>query len=288
MRTADMPPPRVDPHHPANVTLLRTMRAGNPDAKPIRTPDEVPDPYFECGAHPDIVEHVWERIGTRLPKEARCLLFGTPALVQPTSGVVLVICMGTAYFLRVPSARRGDALAAGSLQSIGWNPHDVRDLEKDYGEDWFVGGSEGDEVTWCTEAFAAFSDVRSRDEDMLTPATPSNFEPSPAGALVLEVTESSGKVQRRAAVNPSASTIATTVRDLDWSSMTSATLLRDGDTWFEVSGCTDPDDGLSASYSEDGTEYVIREAPADVDALVRLLTSYAAGDDAWRTMVDWE
>jgi hypothetical protein len=146
MRTADMPPPRVDPHHPANVTLLRTMRAGNPDAKPIRTPDEVPDPYFECGAHPDIVEHVWERIGTRLPKEARCLLFGTPALVQPTSGVVLVICMGTAYFLRVPSARRGDALAAGSLQSIGWNPHDVRDLEKDYGEDWFVGGSEGDEV----------------------------------------------------------------------------------------------------------------------------------------------
>jgi hypothetical protein len=201
---------------------------------------------------------------------------------------VLVICMGTAYFLRVPSARRGDALAAGYLNSIRWSARDVMDLEKDYGEDWFVGRSDGHEVTWCAEAFAAFSDVKSRDEDMLTLATPPGLEPSPEGALVLEVTESSGKVRRRAAVNPDASTIATTVRGLDWSSMTSATLLRDGDNWFEVSGSTDPADGLSASYSEDGTEYVIREAPADVDALVRLLTSYAAGDDAWRTMVDWE
>jgi hypothetical protein len=270
------------------VTLLRTMRTANPDAKPVRTPDQGPDPYFECGAHPDIVEHVWERLGKRLPKDARCLLFGTPALVQPTSGVVLVICMGTAYFLRVPSARRGDALATGHLQSIRWSPREVMNLEKDYGEDWFVGGSEGDEVTWCTEAFAAFSDVKSRDEDMLTPATPSSLDPSPQGALVLEVTEASGKVRRRAAVNPSASTIATTVRGLDWSSMTSAMLVRDADNWFEVSGSTDPDDGLSVSYREDGTEYVIREAPADVDALVRLLTSYAAGDDAWRTMVEWE
>ena len=281
-------PPRVDPHHPANATLLRTLRAGNPDVKPIRAPDDGPDPYLECGAHPDIVEHVWERIGKRLPEDARCLLFGTPALIQPASGVVLALCVGTAYFLRVPSARRGDAVAAGWLQSIRWSSRDVVDLETEYGEDWFVGSVGGDEATWCMEAFAAFSDVRSRDEDMLTLATPSGLEPATEGALVLDVTESSGKVRRRAAVDPDASAIAAIVGGLDWSSMTSATLLRDGDNWFEVSGSTDPDDGLSASYCEDRTEYVIHEAPPDVEALVRLLISYAAGDDAWRTMVDWE
>jgi hypothetical protein len=37
-------PPRVDPHHAANVMLLRTLRAGFPDVN--RAPDEGIDPYL--------------------------------------------------------------------------------------------------------------------------------------------------------------------------------------------------------------------------------------------------
>jgi hypothetical protein len=49
-----------------------------------------------------------------------------------------------------------------------------------------------------------------------------------------------------------------------------------------------PPDGLSARSVEDGEERISREAPESVDLLVRLLQSYAAGDDRWRTMIAWD
>jgi len=60
---------RVDPRYPANARLVQTMRSASPNAKPLCTIDEVADPYYECGSHPDIVERVWDQLGKSLPKE---------------------------------------------------------------------------------------------------------------------------------------------------------------------------------------------------------------------------
>lgn len=279
--------PRVDPRHPANALVLATLRKSNPDGKPVATPSEVTDPYFECGSHPDIVERVWDRLARRLPKEARCVLFGTPALVQPLSGVVVAVCMGTNYVLRLPSARLSAALVAGYRQSHTWKPGDVTDLTKEYGPDWVFGRFDDPEIEWCRQVFEEFGAEVSSDVEMLTPATPAGVGPVPKGALVLEVTESSGSAPHRVAVDPDATTIEKTLRRLDWSRMSSVSLRRDDD-WLEVSGSTDPDDGLSAMYAEAGKEYVTTDAPDNLDLLLRLLQSYAADDDAWRTMVRWE
>jgi hypothetical protein len=279
--------PRVDPTHPANLRVLQTLRAGNPDGKPVAAPGDVTDPYAECGSHPDIVERVWGRVGKRLPMEARCVLFGTPALVQPASGVVLAVCMGTRYVMRVPAAQLSGALASGYRQTHTWKPGDVTDLTTEFGADWVFGAFEDAEVNWCREAFDQFGSASAGDDQMLTPATSSGLPPAPEGALVLEVAASLVQAPRRVAIDPDTSTIEKTLRGLDWSRMNSV-VLRRGDDWLEVSGSTNPADGLSAMHAEDGREYVTSDAPENLDVLVRLLTSYAAGDDVWRTIVAWE
>lgn len=278
---------RVDPNHPANAPVLQTLRAANPDGKPLARPEEVNDPYFECGSHPDIVERVWERVGKWLPEQARCILFGTPVLVQPASGVVLAACMGSSYMLRVPAARLGTALTSGFRQTHTWKRGDVTDLTTEFGSDWVFGAFEDAEVDWCQEAFDQFGAAVSRDGDMLTPATPAGVAAVPEGTLVLEIAESLKQAPRRVAIDPDASTIERTLRGLDWSRMHSVVLRRDDD-WLEVSGSTNPDDGLSAMYAEDGTEHVAANAPENLDVFVRLLKSYAAGDSAWRSIVAWE
>ena len=279
--------PRVDPRHPANALVLPTLRNANRDGRPVATPGDVTNPYFECGSHPDIVERVWDRVARRLPKEARCVLFGTPALVQPVSGVVLAVCTGTNYVLRLPAARLSAALAAGYRQTHTWKPGDVTDLTNEYGPDWVFGGFDDPEIEWCREVFDEFDTAVSGDGEMLTPATPAGVGPVPKGVLVLEVTESSDRAPHRVATDPDATTIERTLRGLDWSRMSAVSLRRDDD-WLEVSGSTDPADGLSAMYAEAGTEYVTTDPPDNLDLLLRLLQSYAAGDDAWRTMVGWE
>jgi hypothetical protein len=90
------------------------------------------------------------------------------------------------------------------------------------------------------------------------------------------------------ATDPDAATIERVVRGLSWSAMTFVVLHRENGDLCEVSGSLDPADGLSARSVEDGEERISREAPESEDLLVRLLQSYAAGDDRWRTMIAWD
>jgi hypothetical protein len=56
-----------------------------------------------------VVEWVWQTLGKDLPRAARALVHGTPALVHARAGVVLAAALGTAYALRVPPARFAEA-----------------------------------------------------------------------------------------------------------------------------------------------------------------------------------
>jgi hypothetical protein len=139
---------------------------------------EAKDPYYSCGCHPDTVERVWDRIGKQLPSDGRCVVYRRPALVQPESGVILAMCMGTSYIVRVLDTVLPDALAAGCRQSQEWgkkNSGHVTHLVEEYGPDWVFARWLDVEVSWCRATYERFSTAQAADEEMLTSDTPSDI-----------------------------------------------------------------------------------------------------------------
>lgn len=121
----------------------------------IAAPDSVIDPYCNCGSHPDVVERVWDQIGPALPLDSRCLLYGTPALVHPKSGVVLAVCYGTQYALRIPVDALGEALKAGARTTIQWSSGGATDIRHEFGPDWIFGLYLVQELQWCRTVYEA-------------------------------------------------------------------------------------------------------------------------------------
>jgi hypothetical protein len=166
---------RVDPAHPANRLALGALRSRAPQAKPVVPAEEAKDPYYRCGCHPETVERIWDDIGKHLPSDGRCVVYGRPALVQPESGVILALCMGTSYCLRIPEEIVPAALAAGCRQSQAWGKKGsghVTNLMEQYGPDWVFSPWIKDDLAWCRAAYERFGAAISADAEMLTSATP--------------------------------------------------------------------------------------------------------------------
>ena len=165
---------RVDPSHPANRLALGALRSRAPQAQPVVPADEANDPYYRCGCHPETVERTWDDIGKQLPSDGRCVVYGTPAVVQPKSGVILALGMGTSYGLRVPEEILPAALAAGCRQSQEWGKKGsghVTSLIEQYGPDWVFSPWLKDDLVWCRAAYERFDVAMSADAEMLTSAT---------------------------------------------------------------------------------------------------------------------
>ena len=135
--------------HPANEGVIRSLcgkKAGNAS---IVAPDAVHDPYLGCGSHPEIVERVWDQLGRGMPQGCRRILCGTPVLVDPGTGVILAVCYGTSYGLRLPDGALPEALQAGCATSHRWGDGKVTDLSAEFGTDWVFGCWAQGEVAWC-------------------------------------------------------------------------------------------------------------------------------------------
>ena len=144
-------------NNPLNQPVLDYLHARTP-LQPFFAPaDSVSNPYMNQGSHPDIVERVWKEIGSGLPIDSRCLVCGTPALVQPVSGVILAFCLGMAYCLRLSSGRMEEAIKQGSKTSTRWSNGTVLDAAKTFGPDWIFGGWK-QEVQWCRTTYDAYSE----------------------------------------------------------------------------------------------------------------------------------
>jgi hypothetical protein len=138
----------LDESSERNDAMIRFVRGRLGDRPAFALPDAAGDPYYEQGSHPDVVERLWGEIGAALPTDCRCLVHGTPALVHPTSGIVLAFSMGTGYFVRLPS---GSVESASSFPPAreGWDVEAVTTL----GADWVVGRWAAEEVAWCRSVF---------------------------------------------------------------------------------------------------------------------------------------
>lgn len=156
---------KLDEAYPGHVGLLRYFHApaGSEDAPEasdapaIRAAEPGPRPYLGMGSHPDVVTRVWDVLGAALPFDGRAIVFGTPALVHPASGVVLALAFGTAYLLHLPGELAAEAMASGCRTVERWSDGTETDFAEVFGEGWVLGGWKDEEAGWVTAASRAVS-----------------------------------------------------------------------------------------------------------------------------------
>jgi hypothetical protein len=140
---------------PRNVGLrhVPNERKYPPCIRPVESPR---DPYWYLGSHPESVERVWDQLGSALPQDCRCIVFGTPGLVAPKSGILLAKAFGTAYILRLPDKTSvAEALQAGARIEMTWSHGPTTNLQEEYGTDWVFGRWLKQEPRWLSTVYQA-------------------------------------------------------------------------------------------------------------------------------------
>ena len=141
--------------HPQNRQLIAYYQAQRPDALPFAAADSVPNTaaYFNLGSHPDIVERVWEGLGSGLSPDCRAIVYGSPGLVQPQTGVVMVMAYGTQYALRIPDEFLVAALERGCKREQVWAGGHKTDIEAQFGDGWLFGCWAKEETQWLRATY---------------------------------------------------------------------------------------------------------------------------------------
>ena len=138
-----------------NVGVSAYLLAHGPKTGFLK-PSEVSDPYLRQGSHPDIVERIFKGLGQNLPEDALGVIFGTPGIYEPSSGVILALALGTSYALRIPSAERKSDQQTTILYSARTSLEKLLDLAL-FGPDWIVGRFKAEELAWCQQCFSDFA-----------------------------------------------------------------------------------------------------------------------------------
>ena len=153
----------LDEQHDLNLRVIEYISKvkHRSSVVPLAAPDSVADPYMKEGSHPDVVERVWDVIGRSLPQDCRCLVYGTPALVHPHTGIIIAFCNGTTYCLRLPEQLIDEALKAGARTYTKWTGGGDMDTQRDLGADWVFGWWLDDELDWCRQAYEELGKITS-------------------------------------------------------------------------------------------------------------------------------
>lgn len=148
---------RLDYKHPLNKGVLGHLIADRTrlrsTAVPIIVPDQHPDPYMRAGSHPDIVERVWDRLGSSLPVDCRALVYGSPALVHPMEGVVFALAYGTEYAIRIPNDALARAMDLGCATKRTWTGGGEMRIQEEMGMNWLFGCWADEEKQWIARTY---------------------------------------------------------------------------------------------------------------------------------------
>lgn len=146
----------LDEQNPLNAGAVRYLRPRNEkNLPPCAAPDSFPDPYMNLGSHPDIVGRLWDELAKSLPQDCRCILYGTPALVAPRSGIVLAVAIGTQYGLRLPDGAVAEAINAGARTETQWTGGGSMNVQREFGSDWVFGRWLKQEPDWLVAVYEA-------------------------------------------------------------------------------------------------------------------------------------
>jgi hypothetical protein len=144
---------------PKNQGVLRYLEGRLPAKK---RPAEVRNPtdtdYWEAGAHPEIVERLWDQLGARLPLDCRRVIWGSPALLHPTTGLIFGLAMGTSYVIRLAKQTRQHGLPHGVKPEMTWSSGERTNIQAEFGKDWTFGSWNKTEEAWVEEIFRESSE----------------------------------------------------------------------------------------------------------------------------------
>ena len=143
---------------PENAGALLYLAHGRPAAESGFGPPSGDVDRRHLGSHPDVVDRLWDALNAALPADARWLVFDSPALVHPVSGVVVAAAIGTQYALRLLPDHVSEARAAGAevvhtFRTVGT----TLDLPATFGPDWVFGSWEERELAWLRASYEARS-----------------------------------------------------------------------------------------------------------------------------------
>lgn len=151
--------PNINVNTPRNSVVLAYLTRLHRNRVPLPTvvrPEEVDDPYMRLGAHPEVVQRIWDELGEGLPRDCRRVVYSTPALVHPESGTIFVLALGTGYGLRLPPPVVELATRRGARISVRYTDRDDMNTHRDLGRDWVLGAWLAAEPRWCAKAFEYF------------------------------------------------------------------------------------------------------------------------------------
>jgi hypothetical protein len=113
---------------------------------------------LHLGTHPLVVARLWDVLNAELPADGRCLIYGSPALVEPVSGIVLAVGIGTQYALRLRPPDLSLAVAAGAEVAHAFRTTGgTLDLAAAFGAGWAFGTDDPREPQWLSASAAEFA-----------------------------------------------------------------------------------------------------------------------------------
>jgi hypothetical protein len=160
----------IDFDHPANLGVSRYLRdptrlarsVSAAKGRPECLPSDLKDLYLALGTHPDLIERLWETLGSALPVDCRVIAYGVPALARPDSGVILGIAGGTMmYALRLDPAGAAAARAMGAQRLFRYPAQPKLGIEErvidasTFGDTWVFGHFHRLEPEWLAAGYAA-------------------------------------------------------------------------------------------------------------------------------------
>lgn len=134
--------------------LMRRIETGpiRPDPPLSQPLEAAPDSWFGLSTHPDIVEQMWAA-DDALPTQCRWLLWGRPALVHPSTGVVFAVGVGSiGWAARLPEAILASATpeeASAIIERPPAEPYDIRAA----GPEWRFLLQAAPRLAWVRAAF---------------------------------------------------------------------------------------------------------------------------------------
>jgi hypothetical protein len=140
--------PVPDATRPENAGVMRYLARGGSSAEPDPHPDEAD--RYHLGTHPDIVAHLWDTLAAAFDGDARAVVRATPALVDPATGVVVAVGIGTTYALRLTAEDAAGSDTVHHYRTVGRTV----DLAAEFGPGWVFGARRDDE-TACLRRTAA-------------------------------------------------------------------------------------------------------------------------------------
>lgn len=124
-------------------------------------PEEIEDPKESLGTHPEMLVWLWSTMTDKLPVDCRWVVYGTPVLVHPTTGIIFGMCYGQslcALRLTLDDARMApmeDGMETECTLEDGTTLY-----SDEIGHEWvFCSWEEELDIKWCLRAYKAAEKV---------------------------------------------------------------------------------------------------------------------------------